>query len=79
MWPEHWHAVQVFRAMGTQWRAVAGFSRVLWLGLDYGPVRLVDRTVRATLAPEHVQPWPVVFGQLRELEAVAIAERQRAG
>lgn len=77
VWPEHWHAVQTFRAMGTQWRAVAGFSRVLWLGLDYSALRLVERTVRQTIEPELVQPWPVVFAQLRELEAVAIEARQR--
>lgn len=74
VWPEHWHAWQVFRAMGTQWRAVAS-GKLVWLGLDYAPLQAVARTVRPEVPRAHRQRWPALFAQLQVLEVAAIKAR----
>lgn len=74
VWPEHWHAWQVFRAMSTQWRAVAG-HRTVWLGLDYAPLPTVARAVRPTVPRAHRQRWSVVLDQLQVIELAAIKAR----
>lgn len=80
MWPEHWHAVQVFLGMATQWRAVGGFG-IAWTGLRYEAVERVERAVRdqvpRALRLRGRRGWPVLFDQLRVLEAKALVARNR--
>jgi hypothetical protein len=52
VWPENWHAVQLFLAMGTQWRCAAGALGVLWIGLDYSPLWHVNATLRRSIPRE---------------------------
>ncbi|MFO1217649.1 MAG: DUF1799 domain-containing protein [Burkholderiaceae bacterium] len=75
VWPEHWHAWQVFCAMSTQWRAVAGRARTVWLGLDYTPMRTVERCLRPAIAPHLRRDWPALLEQLQVLEVAAIKAR----
>lgn len=75
VWPEHWHAVSLFVAMGTQWRCAAGLGGLMWLGLDYAPLRQVNATVRRAMPRTLRQPWRAVFEQVRQLEAAAMAAR----
>ncbi|WP_187776098.1 DUF1799 domain-containing protein [Salinicola corii] len=37
-WPEHWDALQVFLACGTQWRTIAGAKSIIYQALDYTAV-----------------------------------------
>lgn len=43
VWDLVWDAVRLFDAMRTQWRVVAGAGGLVYLGLDYGPLRLLMR------------------------------------
>jgi len=63
VWPEHWHALHLFDAMGTQWRAHPP-------GLDYAALPAVMALLRDAVA--HRQPRAVVFAQLRVMEHAAI-------
>lgn len=42
VWPENWQAVQIFIAMATQWRIGMGMNGMLWLGLDYNALPVVE-------------------------------------
>lgn len=43
VWDSNWEAVRLFLDLETQWRVVAGFSGLVWLGLDYVAAdRLLD-------------------------------------
>lgn len=64
-WPEHWDALQVFLACGTQWRTIAGMSGVIYQGLDYGAVESVIR-LRGI-----AEPWEV-FEQVGQIERGAL-------
>jgi Phage related hypothetical protein (DUF1799) len=70
VWPENWHAAQLFVAMHSQWRiSVEPSGRWRYWGLHYealGPVL-------AELAHvQHAQPHPIVMRQLRYLEQRAL-------
>lgn len=39
VWSLAWDAVRLFDAMRTQWRVVAGMGGLVYLGMDYGPLR----------------------------------------
>ncbi len=39
VWDSNWRSLLAFLDAETQWRAVAGFGGVLWLGLDYAGLR----------------------------------------
>lgn len=39
VWDLAWDAVRLFDAMRTQWRVVAGMGGLVYLGMDYGPLR----------------------------------------
>jgi hypothetical protein len=72
VWPEHWHAVQALLAMATQWRVVAGMGGVMWVGLDYGPLRDELRCLRRSIPRQCRQPEAEVRSQLKVLEAAAL-------
>jgi len=82
VWPEHWHAVQVFLGMATQWQAVATGFGFVWTGLRLEAVPAVERGVRHLVPRElrlhRPRQWPVLFDQLRCLEAKAIEARNRS-
>jgi len=68
VWPDHWHALQVFLGMGSQWRIVGGMAGLLYQGLDYGALEPV---LRAHKRGPHRQPMKRLMPQLRRLEAAA--------
>ena len=59
-------AVEVFAALGTQWR-VGGMGSVI--GLDYAAIPPVLRMLRVKPAA-----WPELFGDLRVMERAALAQ-----
>ncbi|WP_208948334.1 DUF1799 domain-containing protein [Segnochrobactrum spirostomi] len=44
---ELWPAVRLFTRLGTQWRSIAGYSGVTWIGLDYAAVDVAMRRLGA--------------------------------
>jgi len=66
IWPENWQALQVFLGMATQWRVSMGMSGMIWSGLDYNALPIVeDRLgVAADLRAD-------TFNRLRIMEAAA--------
>jgi len=69
VWPQHWHAVNVFAGMSTQWRVVAGMAGLLYLGLDYAALPAVREEHEGI---EHAQPMRVLMPQLRYMERTAL-------
>lgn len=63
VWDINWKSVSAFIACQTQWRVVAGFSRIVWLGLDYSAVDVVLRRQKARNR---------VFEDLRVMEMEAL-------
>lgn len=45
VWPENHHTVRLFLACETQWRACATMAGMIWIGLDYGAVDVVARSI----------------------------------
>lgn len=80
VWPEHWHAAQLFAAVGSQWRCTpSARGGVLWVGLDYAALSpLLLRAVRPTVPRRLRRRWPELFAQLQALEAAAIKARNPA-
>ena len=74
VWPEHWHAVQLFVAMGTQWRCAVG-ERLIYTGLDYSVLPIVERRLRFDHPDAIAVDRCERFAQLRVLEAAARAEK----
>lgn len=68
IFPENWHAWNVFRAMGSQWRTTGGFAGRIYEGLDYGALPIVLAEHRRV---EPRQPLHVLMPQLRTLESAA--------
>jgi hypothetical protein len=69
VWPCHWHAVNVFTAMTTQWHWREGPRGSCRAGLRYealGPVLREHREI------SHRQPFAVLMRQLRCLEGQAL-------
>ena len=81
IWPDNWHAVQLFVALATQWHWVAGMAAVQRTGLRYEALQVpaVQALVDAQVAPPLRQPPAVLMRQLQVLEDTALAEwaRQR--
>ena len=73
VWPENWQAVQVFCAMGTQWKVSAGMSGLIWMGLDYVALPIVEARLGVRRA-ERVD----LFARLRLMEAAARGELNKA-
>lgn len=73
VWPENWQAFEVFCAMGSQWRVSAGMAGMVWRGLDYTALPIVEprmgvkRSERGDL-----------FQRLRIMEAAARTELNRS-
>lgn len=63
VWDINWKSLNAFIACQTQWRLAVGFSRAVWLGLDYSAVDVVLR--RRNLSDQ-------VFEDLRVMEAEAL-------
>lgn len=64
VWPDNWQAVDVFIAMGTQWRVGMGGP----VGLDYGALETVMRLVGVKRADRSD-----VFAAVRIMEGAALA------
>jgi len=45
VWPENWQALEVFIAMGTQWRVSVGMGGAFYSGLDYAALPVVERRI----------------------------------
>ncbi len=45
VWPENHQTVRLFLAVETQWRAAATMAGMIWIGLDYGAVDVVARSM----------------------------------
>lgn len=61
--PSAWTSLSAFLACQTQWRVGIGMSAMLWLGLDYGAVKLVLDDLDAPRG---------TFTDLRLMEAAAL-------
>ncbi len=78
VWPEHWHALRVFLAMGRQWHVVAGPGGVLWQGLRMEALPAVAAGVKPGVPPALRQPYGTWFQQLlvmQDAAAEALADR----
>lgn len=62
IWPDHWDAVRLVAALGSQWRVIVGGDRLIWLGLDYAAVEVTARLMGIVLSA-------TVFSQVQTLEA----------
>jgi hypothetical protein len=75
VWPEHWHATQVFLGMSTQWNAVGTMRGARVIGLRYEALATVERAARRQVPRElrmhRRRDWPVLLDQLRVIEAKA--------
>ncbi|MEN9671433.1 MAG: hypothetical protein RL018_1710 [Pseudomonadota bacterium] len=65
--PENLMAVQVFLAMQTNWRVIAGMAGIVWQGLDYSALPAVFQLM-AIPKKQH----PALFQDLRLMEAEAV-------
>ena len=63
IWPDNWHAVNVFLGMVTQWRSDFGVRT----GLDYGVLPIVMRMVGVPVGERSA-----VFEDLRVMEDAAL-------
>ena len=69
VWPENWLTVQVFLAMGTQWRVAVGMGGAFYSGMDYTALPVVERRLGIKAADR-----ADIFLRLRIMESEA---RQR--
>lgn len=75
VWPEHWHAVLLFLAMGTQWQWVSGpLVEPQRVGLRMEAAPVVNAGVRGQIDQAHRQPLPELMRQLLVLEQAALDE-----
>lgn len=72
VWPEHWHAFQVFEGMAEQWRVVAVEGRLMRLGLDYAALPPVLDAHRRL--PRRLRQRPRTL--LRQLRVLTVAARE---
>lgn len=68
VWPDVWPAVEVFAAMGTQWRMGPSGP----IGLDYGAIPAVLRLMRVGR-----DEWAGLFDDLRVIERAALEEMHK--
>ena len=73
VWPENWQAVQVFCAMGTQWRVSAGMSGLIYMGLEYTALPVVEARLAIPRADR-----ADLFSRLRVMESSARGELNKA-
>lgn len=67
VWEQNWDSVLFFLLVGTQWRAIGGIDRVLWLGLDYAGVETSMRAEQ--IARVNRKP---LWSDLRAMERAAL-------
>lgn len=70
VWPENVEAVELFFAVQTQWRLVAGFGTVIYHGLDY-------TAVEAAMRMRRTRDRARLFAQLQVMEAAAMSVLNR--
>ncbi|WP_167457127.1 DUF1799 domain-containing protein [Vreelandella alkaliphila] len=68
MWEEHWPALELFLAMRTQWRVIAGMSGAHHQGIDY--TALYGHPKYARLDYDEQEK---LLGQIQHIEAGALA------
>lgn len=76
MLPENQRIVEVFVALGTQWRVIAGIGGVFYQGLDYTATRNAIELMGIDRSE-----WPEIFNGLRIMEAAAqpiLNEKERS-
>lgn len=70
VWPENWHAAQLFVAMSTQWRVTEmGNGQLRYWGLRY---EALPPVLDELAGLPHVQPHHVLMRQVRYLEQRAL-------
>jgi hypothetical protein len=67
VWPDSLVAVELFCALGTQWRILSGMGGVQWQGIDYQSIEGVLRL--KAISPDD---WPALFNDLRIMERAAL-------
>lgn len=73
VWPENWHAVQLFVALATQWHwASAGLAGSRRTGLRYSAIRPVLPMVQQAVQQRWRQPYPTLMRQLQHMEDEAL-------
>lgn len=77
VWPEHWHAVQVFCALSTQWHVQLGMQGLHYQGLRYEAIALVEPLIEREA--DHGTPGgkqhlaaPAMFACLQIMEREAL-------
>ncbi len=65
LWPENLPALEIFRALKTQWRLVAGFGGVTYQGLRYAEAR-------AEIRERRVKDRAGMLADLRVMERAAL-------
>ncbi len=76
VWPENVQAVELFCVLANQWRVVAGFTQMRFLGLDYVAMEAVMR-MRGVKRSDQAR----LLAELRVMEDAAARElnRKRGG
>ncbi|OYW34199.1 MAG: hypothetical protein B7Y12_02190 [Rhizobiales bacterium 24-66-13] len=70
VWDCNWSTFRLFDACATQWRVVGGFG-VMWIGLDYAAVEIVQRRL-------HLDDADFADLQAMEVEALMILNGGRS-
>jgi len=73
VWPEHWHALQLFLRLRTQWHWVSAGHEARRIGLRYESITpSLQQAVADAVAPDLHQPPAALWAQLQHLEAAAL-------
>lgn len=72
IWPENWHAVQVFGAMATQWHWLVGMGGAQRVGLRLEALPAVLPAVKRQVIRRWRQPHHVLLRQLQNMEDAAL-------
>jgi len=73
IWPDAWHALQLFLALHTQWHLVASMMGVRWQGLNYAAIPYGMLAARAEVPVDLRRPLAEIMPQLQVLEFHAAA------
>lgn len=68
MWEEHWPALELFLAMRTQWRVVAGMAGAHHQGIDYNALYGHPKYARLDYDEQDT-----LLGQIQHIEAGALS------
>lgn len=74
VWPENWHAVQVFRLMATQWVWVAGMGSAMRTGLRLEALPAVLPAAQPLVQRRWRRPYHVLLQQVQQMEDAALGE-----